>query len=651
MEDFIHACMLLKVFPKKYDADGWSRVLGQFSLAGADVEDINSAKEQLPKSRKDMEAIVTEVRKKMSTPQTFGWIFGIDADKFFGLSEEKQSKEFEQFIHTVESADFPPYILEVDPILQNFICENFMYTYAKDGKAIVYARALNSQGNVWEEVGDSEKPFTKTKGKLRSELTKCLVIRSLSRVVTVFVNKDGEQKVYEHIEYWKMHKKNLEKTMSHISGSPENINRFKERVNAWIDMLKRCYDGKLTHIEIQRGLQNIPLKLAELDEGIDNNTFFYHDKIDLPMLTNDPNEPAMAYFDLNTITEGETPDFDGFLTSIHPACRDSFMAAIYATFFAKSQLNQYIWMHGEGGDGKSSVLNAIAIYAGDHLACSLSASDMKSEFGLENTVGKRLVIMSDVKTGLSVKTSLIHNLTGHDLISINRKNKPVISARLNPIVWIAANDAPDVNFDNRNEARRCLYIKMVEPPLEVKKKFYFVKEDGTIETDEDGQPQNNGYDLTGRLVKEMPHILFKCREAFNRVCPAPYSVIKQTSEAIHIAKENCLDIDAATFNTYIQETFSFDDKEAKMLQTEIFEAMTNTMRNHDDKSGLNQFAKRDIRRLLTTKYGCGRKKIEGIYYMTGIKRKVGGGMLPNRFNFLKPAEPDKQHHDTVGEYV
>ena len=91
-----------------------------------------------------------------------------------------------------------------------------------------------------------------------------------------------------------------------------------------------------------------------------------------------------------------------------------------------------------------------------------------------------------------------------------------------------------------------------------------------------------------------------------------------------MAEDNCVDLEAATYSTYIVETFSFDNKNAQLLQTEVFEAIQETMKNHSDRNNLNQFAKRDIRRLLTVKYGCKRKKINGIYYMEGITRKVNG---------------------------
>lgn len=621
VDDLYICCNILGIYPKKYDEKGWRKLLGDFAIMGVDVSDI--AVESLVTSKKELDDKADAIKKEMKTPSTNNLLLvTMDADDYVKKSSAKQDELFDAFIKRIEEIDFPPYVVEIDPEVQAVIQRNFAYTYADDGKAIVYMRAVGEPGNVWDEVADSEHPFSKSKGVIRNELSKTLVARSKSLMTTVYVKNNGNTEFFEHVPLWQIHQKNYDNALTHVTGRPENVGVIAERLKDFINTLRRCHEGNLTHAELKHGMQEIPKTLAELDDSIDALTFFYYKGINLPSLTNDPKEAARAYFDLNTISDGPTPDFDGFMLSIVPECRDALMAAIYATFFAKSHLNQYVWIHGEGGDGKSSLLNAIAEYAGPHLACSLGQT-MNSEFGLENAVGKRMVILSDVKTGLSVKSQLIHNLTGHDMISINRKNKPIISTHLDPIVWIAANEAPDVNFDNRNEARRCLYIKMQEPPMEVKRKFYFMKPDGTLEIGTNGKPINNGYDLQGHLVMEMPHILFKCRQAFDRCCFAPYSVIKPNNDAMQLAIENCVDIDAATFDTYIAETFDFTDKNAKLKQVCAFEAIEFTMSEHHDKTKINNFIKRDIRRLLSVKYNCKRQIIHGIHYLTGIKLKEG----------------------------
>ena len=181
---------------------------------------------------------------------------------------------------------------------------------------------------------------------------------------------------------------------------------------------------------------------------------------------------------------------------------------------------------------------------------------------------------------------------------------------------------------------------MCEPPVEVKRKFYFVDENGEFIRDANGQPVNNGYDLQGNLVKEMPHILFKCREAFMRVCPPPYSVIKPSIEQSRIALENCIDLDANEWNTYIEDTFSFNDKNAVIKITEIHEAIQQTRITHGEKSALSSFARRDIIRLLCVKYGCGKRKIHGTRYLTGISLKVQSELDSYNITPLDPMKPN-----------
>ena len=162
---------------------------------------------------------------------------------------------------------------------------------------------------------------------------------------------------------------------------------------------------------------------------------------------------------------------------------------------------------------------------------------------------------------------------------------------------------------------------MQEPSVKTLRKFYVTDEKGNFIRDPNGNRINNGYDLTGGLVREMPAILYKCKQAFERVCPAPYSVIRPSSAAISLAEENCIDLDVDTWRTYIDETFDFSDPNSRMLHTEIYEAIEETKQMHSDHTKLTNFAKRDIRRLLTVAYKCGRKNIHNVKYLTGIKRK------------------------------
>ena len=622
---YAYALSLLGLKPSSWKTTSWVNFRDTHKLP-SDIINLNTDEngeviDPLPASADEFNALVKSYADELTRPLNDA-VCVLDADLFFEQPVDKQEKMFKSWLSTCEGMYFPTYILTLNQATKDFLKKNFRFRYADDGSAMVYRRVVDVAGTIWEECPDSKRPFSTLQGSLRLDLEKTIVATSPAKEVDVFyVSKETKKIEYmRNVPFYKMYAQHRQEFINGIKGSEGNVTLLIAKFDEFVTTLKRQHNDGPNKWEVQQGMMNLAEKLAEMDEAIDSYDFIYSPDFSPVDLTNDPDVDAFAYFDLHTLKPGPTPDFDGFMDAVVPACRDMFMAAVYATVFAMSLLNQYIWIHGEGGDGKSSFLNALMKFLGNRLCCSLGQT-MNSEFGLENAVGKRMIILSDVKTGLSVKSQLIHNLTGHDPVSINRKNKPIITKELQPIVWVAANEAPDVNFDARNEARRCLYIKMQEPSEEVQKKFYFLNEDGTFATDPEGRKINNGFDLTGGLLKEMPAILYKCKQAFEKVCPAPYSVIRPTAGAISLAEDNCIDLSVDVWRTYIDETFDFSDKEARMLNTEIYEALEETKQMHSDRTKLDNFAKRDVRRLLTVVYKCGRKKIDGTRYMLGLKRK------------------------------
>lgn len=604
----------LNLLPKTWDIGGWAKLAQKHNLP----EDVINLQEDdtLPSSRKEFKDAVAAHEGELKETVAAKSIY-LDADKVITSSEGGEI--YEAWIMACEEHFFPAYVPTVSVPVKKFLLNNFRFKYAKDGSPIVYCRDRDLEGTVWKEVEDSTQPFSKLQGPQRLELEKCLVATSKAMNVDVYFKKDGEVHYATDIPYYKLYIRYRNSILKTVKGSPKSVEEITKNFDRTVADLKRQHEGDLSNGEIQGGLKKVDAMLTELDQKLHSFSFLYKKDFEPKLLTNDPSVDAFSYFDLNSLHDGPTPDFDGFLDAVVPECRDSLMAAIYATVYAPSQLNQYIWLHGEGGDGKSSFLNALRKYLGSNLACSLGQT-LNSDFGLEDAVGKRMIILSDVKTGLSVKSQLIHNLTGHDAISINRKNKPIITTVLEPIVWIAANESPDVNFDAENESRRCLYIKMRTPSEKTLRKFSVLNEDGTFRLDSKGRRINNGYNLTEGLLKEMPAILYKCQQVFFKVSPPPYSVIVQNNAQHSLAVEQCVDIDVDAWAFYIEEAFDFN-AESVMSLPEAMEAIQDVRSIHGEKSALNNFQKRDIRRLLTTRYKCKTKTIDGYRKICGICRK------------------------------
>ena len=604
----------LNLLPQTWDIGGWAKLAQKHHLP----EEIINLQDDgsLPASRKAFKEAAAAHEGALKETVAASSIY-LDADKV--IADKDGQAIYEAWILACEQHFFPAYVQTVSVPVKRFLLNNFRFKYAKDGSPIVYVRDRELEGTVWKEVEDSTQPFSKLQGPQRLELEKCLVSSSKAMNVDVYFKKDGEVHYATDIPYYKLYIRYRNAILKTVKGSAENIAAITKQYDNTVADLKRQHEGDLSSGEIQGGLKKVDEMLTEMDQKLHSFSFLYHKDFEPKLLTNDPSVDAFAYFDLNTLKDGPTPDFDGFLDAVVPECRDSLMAAIYATVYAPSQLNQYIWLHGEGGDGKSSFLNALRKYLGNNLACSLGQT-LNSDFGLEDAVGKRMIILSDVKTGLSVKSQLIHNLTGHDAISINRKNKPIITTVLEPIVWIAANESPDVNFDAENEARRCLYIKMRTPSEKTLRKFSVLNEDGTFRLDSKGRRINNGYNLTEGLLNEMPAILYKCQQVFFKVSPPPYSVIVQNNMQHSLAVEQCVDIDADAWAFYIEEAFDFNS-ESVMSLPEAMESIQDVRSLHGEKSQLTPFNKRDIRRLLTTKYNCRVKTVKGYRKICGIRRK------------------------------
>lgn len=533
-----------------------------------------------------------------------------------------QDKLWERTLDAIKGEILPACYSTMSHAVEHYLEDKFFYTTGQT-KLLAYFRDLDKEGNVWVEAMDSETPFSSLHGRIKNELNASLCVHAGERCVLVLrEGKDGqeytEQKNLADL-YHECNSKILKRIQKTPAGTAYNF--FVERINAEIASLRQAWNGHKDKMSQSFGLAQLPVAYEELDKNLSFYEQFYRPECNIVTFTNDPTVPTFNYFNLDNLHEGPTPGFDMFMSGVDVASRDTMMAAIYATFDSRCHLNQYIWIHGEGGDGKSSLLMAMAEYAGPSMFCALSTDSVKGEFGLEECVGKRLIMFPDIQSGLSVKSGIVHKLTGHDLISINRKNKPHISTHVDCILWMAANSAPDVNFSNKNESRRCIYIKMHEPPIEVQKQIYFLNPDGTFQLDAEGHKINNGYPLKKMLIEEMPCILYKCRKVFEERVQAPYSVIRMTTAESKIASDNCSDFDDDQLTYYIDKTFTFTNSdEDRIAQPEITNAMNLTLKC-DNLPVMDSSMKRKVFRKLDNYFNCKQTKSHGIKYRLGIKVK------------------------------
>lgn len=580
-------------------------MLGNFGTQAAKKLEAVIKKEDantLPKSGKEAtDRLASEMSEAFGLGKQDGTPSGLRNSDISVL--EKDPKSFDSWMKSVEewiNSEMPAHVDCLPTNIVNWLKENFMFTKSSDNRNICYFRNRDIPGTCWQEIGyigqnGTAHVFSCLHGKIRDELVHKLIQFGSADFCDVYYQDRIETNVPKY-RLW------IPEVNKYVASCEEgDAQQFAyKHLNERVQKMKRYAKGELTNSELKNGLHNIDTYLENLDAFGQQMEPFWRNSIHLPTLTNDPEEDAMHYYDLTDISEGATPVFDMLLSGVVECCRGTLMAMVWATFYARSHMQKYVWLHGEGGDGKSVFVRTMMEILGSDIASALTAETIKSEFGLENVVGRRMLLIPDLKAGVSVKKAFIHNVTGGDPISVNRKNKPVITTVLDPILWITANNAPDVDFTMANEARRLVYVKFQQPPMEVLKKICKLDKNGNPVKDEDGHYVKS-YDMASGLKAEWKHVLWRCKQAYDKLSFNDNELTISNAEQ-ELRKANCVDDQAKLWDKIIDKVcVKTDNYEDSVDRSEFFKKFRFQLQVEDKGRNLNQFDKQEITRHLSAR--------------------------------------------------
>ncbi|MBC6487551.1 DNA primase family protein [Aeromonas hydrophila] len=158
----------------------------------------------------------------------------------------------------------------------------------------------------------------------------------------------------------------------------------------------------------------------------------------------------------NETLEACAPNFISWLN--HAVGRDAAKADRILAALFMMLANRYDWqlfleVTGEGGSGKSIMAYLSELLVGKQYIGSSSMRHLESEFGLENLWDKRLILLPD-QAKYAGDGATLKAISGGDLVSINRKGKPMFSAKVRAVV-LATNNVPMVMTErNGGIARR-----------------------------------------------------------------------------------------------------------------------------------------------------------------------------------------------------
>lgn len=243
--------------------------------------------------------------------------------------------------------------------------------------------------------------------------------------------------------------------------------------------------------------------------------------------SNDPEQPALHYLDLNSIAEpGPHPTWDKYFARFREEESRVIRAYVWSIFDSNNNSRQALYFEDiDGFSAKSVVMRVISHYLGEDLVAAIQKDSLSNQFGLAKLWDKRLVYIGDNKNPNLIRSEKMHMLLGGDLADIEMKGQNSFTAKLNAKVIASGNIPLDIDPHARHERTRIIVVRP-HVPEELLKEFVLLDENGNIVRDREGEPQFLGDNtFEPRLMAEFKHMMWDAREDYKKLCPTGSSII------------------------------------------------------------------------------------------------------------------------------
>lgn len=272
-------------------------------------------------------------------------------------------------------------------------------------------------------------------------------------------------------------------------------------------------------------------------------------------------QDGLTYNRINIdIKPGPTPTFDEFINRC--SNKEAFMAFIWSIFEHDSDRQQYLWLVGEGKNGKSSFLRFMETCLGNACTSEDPSSAFSSPYFNASFVGKRLGVFPDTNTRKFVQSGQFKQLTGSDLIPINNKYEKTYSTRLDTKFILVSNNMPTIS-SKQADLRRILLVSV--------KKFDLTKE----------MSEQEYIDLWNA---EAGAILHKCKQYYDKL------VVNHGTIPVDTFESNNLAADAdAQFESIIEKFFEFNEEKTLSI-TKMYDTLKQAgLRNKIEQSEFKEY--------------------------------------------------------------
>lgn len=342
---------------------------------------------------------------------------------------------------------------------------------------------------------------------------------------------------------------NIEKIVYEITDDGEVL---RSDITAVVSMLGWCSANKFA------GNPILEMSNTQIDQAAD---FWLKatEPIPEPRMLAWKGENCLAYrklpFDLGF---GETPLFDEMMSRITNS--QALMAFIGSLLFPESYLHQYVWIQGEGGDGKSSLCRALD-KALAHICEAKNVPDKRDNFWLAGLKGKRLTIFSDCSNTQWVTSGMFKSLTGGDAQSLEDKFEKSRKEYLNTKFIFTSNEKPSLTTE-KADYRRIIYCEI--------SRF--------------SNDYNTKYDEM--LFKEAGYFFSKCSSLYLSLCPNHEAIPADYSQIL-----NQMSVTEEPYEMFFNKYFVLSDGDS-VTPTEYYACLKQEFRKPKHQAEFRQWLKK-----------------------------------------------------------
>lgn len=268
-----------------------------------------------------------------------------------------------------------------------------------------------------------------------------------------------------------------------------------------------------------------------------------------------PGEAGLAFRRMPwPLQSGAHPCFDELMSRISNS--HALKCFIGSLLNENSDMQQYVWLHGKGENGKGSLSRFLHKVLGDAYS-SQTPPQKNDKFWTSMLLGKRLVVFPDCNDQEFVTSGLFKSLTGGDPVRCEQKMQPAFTRIMTAKYMPISNNRPNLTSEKADQ-RRIIYCEI-----------------GAIECDADPEYET-------RLWAEGGPFLTSCMIAYAEACPKNGKIPVDKNDS---ALTDWVSTVEEKYETIFEQNFELDSNSYILpvaMQDRLNEVLAKDARLHGD---------------------------------------------------------------------